>query len=63
MKRTGVNMNQTKTTAFRVFLNRKHIDTIFQTYNAAQTLKDVAEEVRRSLIEHDGYDSAIKVRR
>jgi len=56
-------MNQTKTTAFRVFLNRKHIDTIFQTYNAAQTLKDVAEEVRRSLIEHDGYDSAIKVRR
>lgn len=44
-------------TAFDVFLNGKRIDTVF--YNAGMT----ADEVKRSLVNHDGYDSAIDVER
>ena len=43
--------------AFNVFLNGKEIDKVF--YTAGHT----ADDVRRSLIDHDGYDSAIVVRR
>lgn len=40
---------------WRVFLNGRHIDTVWFTgYNA--------EEAKRSLIEHDGYDPRIEVR-
>lgn len=46
-----------KMTAWDVYLNRKRIDTIF--YTADQT----AEDVRRSLINHDGYDPGITVRK
>lgn len=39
-----------------VFLRGKHIDTVFFD-------KDIpAEDVKRSLVNHDGYDPAIKVR-
>lgn len=45
--------------AFDVTLNGKLIDTIF--YSAG--VKVDAEEVRKSLINHDGYDPRIKVRK
>ena len=41
--------------AFNVYLNGKHVDTVFYTNHTA-------DEVRRSLINHDGYDPAIVVR-
>lgn len=41
--------------AYDVFLRGKKIDTIFQGG------KSSAEEVRRGLVEHDGYDPAIRV--
>jgi hypothetical protein len=41
--------------AFKVFENGKHIDTVF--YVESMT----AEEVKRSLINHDGYSESIKV--
>jgi hypothetical protein len=41
--------------AFNVYLNNKRIDTVH--YQDDFT----AEEVKRSLISHDGYDSNIKV--
>jgi hypothetical protein len=42
--------------AFDVFLGSKQIDTVFATgYDAA--------EMRKSLIDHDGYDSRIVVYR
>jgi hypothetical protein len=44
--------------AFDVFLNGKEIDTVF--YSAGANVD--AEEVRRSLIDHDGYDGRITVR-
>ena len=42
--------------AFNVYLNGKEIDKVFYAV-------DTADEVRRSLISHDGYDPAIVVRR
>ena len=43
--------------AFSVYLNGKEIDKVFFTAD------HTADEVRRSLIRHDGYDPAIVVRR
>ena len=44
-----------KNIAWNVSLNRKRIDTVF--YNA-----DISkEDVKKSLIDHDGYDSGIKL--
>ena len=43
------------TTAYNVYLGTKLIDTVFQSG------KSDAEEVRRSLINHDGYDPRIRV--
>ena len=43
--------------AWNVYLRGKLIDTVFFTTDYT------AEEVRRSLIDHDGYDSGITVRR
>ncbi len=44
-------------TAWNVYLNGKLIDTVF--YDA-----DIdADTVRRSLINHDGYDPGITIRR
>jgi hypothetical protein len=44
--------------AFNVYLYGRLIDTIF--YGASDTI--TADEVRRSLIDHDGYDPSIVVR-
>ena len=43
--------------AFRVFLNGREIDTVYW----ASAHKMTADEVRKSLVDHDGYDSRIKV--
>jgi hypothetical protein len=43
--------------AWNVYLHGKWIDTVFCH------VKDTADDVRRSLIHHDGYNSAITVRR
>jgi hypothetical protein len=45
------------TTAWNVYLNGKKIDTVFYTSDCD------AEYVRKSLIDHDGYDPNITVRR
>ena len=45
--------------AFDVYLRRKLIDTVF--YSAGATVD--ADEVKRSLVGHDGYNPAIVVRR
>lgn len=44
--------------AFNVYLNGKKIDTVFYSTGASVD----RDEVRRSLIDHDGYDPAISVR-
>lgn len=44
--------------AFDVYLNGKLIDTVFYSKND----KTTADEVRDSLVNHDGYDPAIKVK-
>lgn len=45
--------------AFNVYLNGRLIDTVF--YSAGT--KITCDEVRRALIDHDGYDSRIVVYR
>ena len=42
-------------TAYNVYLGTKHIDTVFQSGTSS------ADEVRRALINHDGYDRRIRV--
>lgn len=44
--------------AFDVYLHKRLIDTVF--YGDSSVVN--ADEVRKSLIEHDGYDSSIVVR-
>lgn len=45
--------------AFNVYLDDKCIDTIFYADTATETVDDV----RRSLVNHDGYPSDIVVKR
>lgn len=47
--------------SFDVILNRKVVDTIFQTFSSG-TRTELCESVKSSLINHDGYDPCIKVR-
>ena len=47
--------------AWDVILRGRVIDTVFYTPNKGE--KDVADTVRRSLIDHDGYHPNIQVRR
>ena len=47
----------TASIAWDIFLNGKHIDTVFYAPDCDR------DYVRRSLINHDGYDSRIVVRR
>ncbi len=47
------------TQAFDVYLNGKCIDTVF--YSAG--VKVDRDEVKRSLVNHDGYDPSIIVRK
>lgn len=50
-------MKPTKATAWNVYLNHKKIDTVFYD-------KDISkDEVKQSLIEHDGYDPNITIKR
>jgi hypothetical protein len=42
--------------AYDVYLNKKHLDTVFYGH------REPVDEVYRSLVGHDGYDSAINVR-
>lgn len=44
---------------FNVFLNGKMIDTVTYSIDSKMT----SEEVRQSLINHDGYDANIIVRK
>ena len=44
--------------AFDVYLSGKHIDTIFYSQSANET----PESVKRSLVDHDGYDPRIVVK-
>ena len=44
--------------AFRVLLNEKEIDKVFYSDSSTET----AEDVKRSLINHDGYDPNIEVK-
>lgn len=44
-------------TAWKVYLNGKHIDTVFYTTS------ETAESVKRSLVNHDGYDYRIVVKK
>lgn len=48
-------VEEDKQKAWDVYLEGKHIDTIFYTTPVT------AQEVLRSLIDHDGYDSRITV--
>lgn len=45
-----------------VILNRKKIDTVSMAYSSKMTKAQIEEDVYASLINHDGYDSDIKVR-
>ena len=47
-----------RTGEFKVYLKGKQIDAVF--YNRSNPIS--AEAVRRSLINHDGYDPGIKVK-
>ena len=46
---------------FNINLNRKNIDTVFYTFNRKQTIAEMVEYVKDSLISHDGYDPNINV--
>ena len=50
-----------KQKAYVVRLGRKEIDTVFYT-GPEKTRAEREEEVKRGLIEHDGYNPAITVR-
>jgi len=43
--------------AFKIYLSGNHIDTIFYS----DSDQDEAADVKRSLINHDGYDPSIEV--
>lgn len=47
--------------AFNVYLRGKKIDKVFYTRSSGETLSEAKESVRRSLVNHDGYDPGIKV--
>jgi hypothetical protein len=61
LKKNMANMSSTDTRhlALDVYLGSKKIDTVFQTSKG--TNAEIVEEVRRGLINHDGYDSGIRV--
>jgi len=50
-------MTEKRMIAWAVYLNGKHIDTVFYLPEVT------AQEVREGLIKHDGYDSEIVVQR
>lgn len=53
-----------KTRGFKVFLNDEHIDTIFYSNNyfkSFKNLQEIRDLVKKSLVEHDGYNANIEV--
>lgn len=46
-----------KIQAFKVYLGKKEIDKVFYHANSGET----CESVKRSLVDHDGYDPSIRV--
>jgi len=50
--------------AWDVYLRGERIDTVFRSSAALRSMspKELAEDIRRSLVEHDNYDPAIVVR-
>ena len=57
-------MARRPTNTFNVYLNGKHLDTVFYNMKSwkRKDLED-KEDVRRALINHDGYHPNITVRR
>ncbi len=49
--------------AWNVILNRRRIDRVFQKRVPNTTIKEQADDIRRGLINHDGYDPGIVVRK
>lgn len=45
-----------------VILNRKKIDTVSMSYGSKMTKAQIEEDVKNSLVNHDGYDQEINVR-
>jgi hypothetical protein len=52
---------KTSERAFNVFLGRRKIDTVYRDVLPGQTLAEAADDVRRGLVDHDGYDPDIRV--
>lgn len=48
--------------AWTVYLKGKEIDTVFTRGKADGGATTTAEDVRRSLVDHDGYDPRIVVK-
>lgn len=48
---------------FNVFLNRKWIDSVFYIFPLEGDRKEMENEVHKSLVDHDGYDTRITVQR
>ena len=50
-------------TAYNVYLGKKKIDTVFWNDKCDGGAPITAEDVKKSLIEHDGYNPRIEVRK
>lgn len=48
--------------AWRVMLDGREVDRVFWNERADGGARITADDVRRSLVEHDGYDAAIEVK-
>jgi hypothetical protein len=51
-----------KSRGYEVYLGGKLIDTVFYTHPTGYTAQERVEDVRKSLIDHDGYDPRIRVK-
>jgi hypothetical protein len=54
-----------KNYAFDVYLNKKKIDTVFYNedyFKGFKNLNEVLKDIKKSLVEHDGYCSNIIVK-
>lgn len=54
-----------KSYSFNVYLGKKHIDTVFygeSFFKGFTTLKEAKDSIKKSLIDHDGYDPRITIK-
>ena len=54
-----------KSFGFDVYLQGKHIDTVFYSsdfFKGFKTLKEVKEAIKESLVNHDGYNPNIIIK-